>query len=296
MFKKGKKLVKIVLVCLEVMIVTEKLNNILFHPSKLMQYRKTNFFLVLLYLLALSAFAIIVPIIDIVKTPELTIADKDRIEATVNFNFDLATDLPDCSLNNGKFSCLNEDSSKQEIGTILGLIKIVSDVDGNFRGSSQFYYIKFTENYLKLEDQFGVGNIISYSDLPSKWQSFDFTEIKNSPDPSDELYLLFIGGLNQLIVKLTPVILLFSIMISFVRKLLEILFYSFFFYLLYRRYKFKYLELFKLTVFAHTFPITIIVILNLLRVDLYNTYILTMLTFIYVYIAISHSIPRENAI
>ena len=72
------------------------------------------------------------------------------------------------------------------------------------------------------------------------------------------------NGYNQLIYKLIPYIVFGNIIVVFIIKTMEILFYTLLFALLYRRFQFTFGQLFKLTVFAQTLPITISVILNLL--------------------------------
>ncbi|QVK18823.1 DUF1189 family protein [Mycoplasmatota bacterium] len=274
--------------------MTEKLNKILFHPSTLNQFKHTHLLKVLLYLLILSLFSIIVPIIDRIKSPELTIADKSQVEILYGFNFDNAKDLPDCSLNNGTYTCEDEASETKEIGVVLNLFNIVSDVDDTMGHSNYYYTVKLTEKNIKIKDRFGTEVIINYKDTPSKWQSFDFKEIKASNNPSDSLFLLFIRGFNQILVKLTPIILAINITFSFIIKSLEILLYSLLFYLFYKRFQFKFIELFKITIFAHTLPVTIGVILDLLQFNVVNTFMIPTLTFIYVYIAIYSSLPKNK--
>lgn len=291
MFKNTEKLVKIVIVCFEVKLMFEKLNDILFHPSRLSQFKNTKFYKVFFYLIFLSLFSITVLIIDTVKNPEITIADKDIIEQSFNINFNVANNLPDCSLRDNTYSCIDEQSSNKEILTILGMVYLISDVNDKV---TRFNTIKLTEN--KVVINMGIGNryTISYDKLPKGWQEFDFTEIKNASNPQDEFYKLFMIGYNELVYKLIPFMVLSNIIISFIIKTLEILFYALLFTLLYRRFNFKFGELFKLTVFAQTLPITISVILDLLNVKMSTVFLSTFLTFIYVYFAVVHSIPSNR--
>jgi hypothetical protein len=274
--------------------MTEKLNNILFHPSRIGQYKNVNIFKVLLYLFILSIFSIIITVIDIVSNPELTIAHKNQVETYTGFDFDIASDLPSCSLKDKVYTCAEGATEPQELGTVFNMIKVVSDVNDEMQSSGYFYYLKFTKNQIIFKDRIGAHYRIPYEDLPSKWQNFDFEAIKNSSHPSDELFKLFIGGYNQVIRKFTPYILIINILVTFVLKLLELLFFSIFFYLLYRRFNFKYLQLFKITVFAQTLPITLVVIFNLLGINVFVSFFATLLTFIYVYLAVIHNIPRSR--
>lgn len=274
--------------------MTEKLNNILFHPSTLIEYKHTHLLKVLLYLLVLSSFSILVPIIDTIKNPELNLVDKANVEALTNFDFDLATELPNCALINNTYTCTDEASKTKEIGVVLNMIRIVSDVDDSMTNSNYYYTIKLTEKSVKIEDRFGATSTINYQKLPSKWQSFDFEEIKLSNNPSDSFYLLFIRGFNQIFVKLTPFRLAFNISLTFIIKILEVLLYSFLFYLFYKRFQFKFLELFKITIFAQTLPITLGVLLDLLQINVFNSIMIPTFTFFYVYIAIFSSIPKDK--
>ncbi len=269
----------------------EKLNNILFHPSTLYEYRKTHLFKVILYLLILSFFSILVPIIDRIKEPELKMNDKEYIEELTGFSFDVSENLPDCRLDDHVYSCTESES--REIGTVLGRFKILSDVEDTERTTDLDYYIKLTEEGIII-DSIGFRTLIPYDKLPSKWQSFDFEEIKTSDNPSDELYRLFIGGFNQILVKFTPIIIAFNVFIIFIVKTLEILLYSLLFYLFYRRFEFKYRELFKITVFAQSLPVVLALIFDLLQFNIFSSFFSTMLTFIYVYIAVMQKIPRDR--
>jgi len=272
----------------------EKLDNILFHPSTLVQYRNTHLLKVLLYLFILSTFSLIVPIIDQISNPELSLADKSSVESFGRMSFNIASDLPNCSLINQEYTCSDEASKSQEIVDVLGIIKIVSDVDDKMVEKDNFHYIKLTNKSVIVKYQYGLHYEYKYDQLPSKWQNFNFESIKSSYNPSDSLYLLFIGGFNQFFVKLTPFIISFYMILAFIVKILEALFYSLFFYLFYKRFQFKYKELFKITIFAQTLAITIGVIFDLLQLNLINSFVMTTLTFIYVYVAVFSSLPKNH--
>lgn len=286
MFKKGQKLVKIVIVCIEVIKVVEKLNNIFFHPSKLARYKNTKLYKVIIYLIFLSIFSYIVSIIDIINNPKISLNDKERFSYYFDIDYD---NLPNCSLKDNVYSCQDEESSKQDIGTFLTLT-IVSDVDDKV---NRFNTIKFTKDYVVIN--IGMERYIKkYDELPKEWQEFDFGEIKNSQYPDDELFKLFIGGFNQIVHIFVPYIIMMIIFVAIVVKTIEILFYSILFYLFFRHFRFKYLQIFKLTVFAQSLPVTLTVILKLLGVNFYFTIITTFLTFLYMYIAMLNSVPKNR--
>ncbi|HEY8364275.1 MAG TPA: DUF1189 family protein, partial [Haloplasmataceae bacterium] len=133
-----------------------------------------------------------------------------------------------------------------------------------------------------------------YDELPKEWRNFDFEGIKDSNLPSENFYILFISGFNQIIKRFIPGIIIFYIIFSFIINLLQTLFFSLLFYLLYRRFSFRFGQLFRISVYAQALPITILVILSLLNINIFNAFIFTFLTFLYVYIAINHSVPQNK--
>ncbi len=274
--------------------MTEKLNNILFHPSTLIKFKNTHFLKVLLYLFLLSIFSMIIPIIDTVQDPTFSLADKPYVEAF--FNFDVAKNLPDCSLQNNEFSCLDEASSQQVIGTAFGVVNIVTDVNDTMKVTNNEYYLKFTENQIKFENKNMTYYSISYKNLPSNWQSFNFNTIKTAIDPSNALYLLFISGFNQIIIHLVPLILTITIFTTFIFKVFEILIYSLIFYLLFRRLQYKFKEIFKITVFAETLAVTMGLILELLGLGSLSSYVAIALIFIYMNVAMAATSNPPNEV
>lgn len=273
--------------------MTNKLADLLFHPKTLIKYRTTNGFKVLLYLLVLTAFFILVPILDFVLSPELDITDKSRFSEIINVDFNVAKDLPDCALHDGVYTCRNEEAKKQEIFTMLGFIKVVSDEDNKYTNNG-LYLIKLTKNRVYIVNQLGFAVGVEYGDLPKSWQEFDFTAIKNSTYPSDSLYYLVVGGLNEVIKQYLPLIIIGNILVNYVIHILEMLILTAFMYLIYSRFSYRYGEIFKIAVFARTLPITISVILNLLSIYSINSFIVTILTFFYVHQAVMKNIPQDR--
>lgn len=276
--------------------MTEKLNNILFHPSTLIEYRKTHLLKVLLYLLILSIFSLVVPIIETISNPEFNLSDKALVESVSGFDFEKANSLPNCELSNETFTCSDDVSKQQEIGSVFRFFIITTDLDDSLEIDNNQYYIKLTEKSVKIVDKNGEYMVIPYNELPTKWQQFNFEEIKNANNPTEELYYLFVGGFNQLLKPLVPVIIGFNILITFIFSILETLFFAVLFFVFYRRFNVKFKEIFKIAVFAQTLPITIGVIFDLLRINNFSSFIMTTLTFIYIYIAIlaSAAVPKDK--
>ncbi len=273
--------------------MTEKLNNILFHPSTLIEYRKTHLLKVLLYLLILTIFSLVVPIIETISSPELTLSDKEIVESMSGFDFDNANKLPNCSLSNKTLACKDDGSKQQEIGAGRMFV-ITTDLDDSLKIDSNLFYLKLTEKGVKIVDRNIVYIEYTYDELPTKWQQFNFETIKNASNPEEEFYYLFTGGLNQLMKPLVPVILGINILITFVISILETLFYALLFFMFYRRFNLRFKEIFKIAVFAQTFAITIGVILDLLRINSFSSFLITTITFIYIYIAILASVTAHK--
>lgn len=273
--------------------MTNKIAELLFHPKTLSKYRYTRTYKVFLYLLVLTIFFILVPILDFVISPELDITDKRRFSQMLNIDFDVAKDLPNCALDDYIYTCIDEESKQQEILTILDIFKVVSDEDNKYTKNG-LYLIKLTKERVYVVNQLGFTISVEYDDLPKSWQSFDFTEIKNSTYPSDSLYYLVVGGINEIIKQYLPLIIISNILMNYVIHILELLFLTAFLYLVYSRFQYKYFELFKIAVFGRTLPITISVILNLLHIYTINSLIITFLTFLYVHLAVMKNIPLDR--
>lgn len=271
----------------------EKLDNLLFHPSTLINYRYTKLYKVIFVLLLISIFSIIVPLIDTVKSPGITISDKDDISEVFAFDFSIAKTLPDCQIENSQFSC-DESGNQQVFGKALRFFTLVTDENDDMDLTSSGYYIKFTKDNLKIVDKNMTYYAISYHKLPDEWHNIDFKEIKNSNNPEDELYLTFLGGFNKIAKLLLPLDITIQIIVAFIFKIIEILFFSSLFYLIYKRLNFKFKEIFKITVFAQIFAVTIGVIFELLNWGYFSSFLVTTLTFIYVYKALYSNVSLDK--
>jgi Protein of unknown function (DUF1189) len=272
------------------MMMVDKINDLLFHPSTLIKFRKVNIFKTIGFLFILGFISILVTLIDFAKFEGYSIGDQTYVEKMLDIDFSVVTTLPDCQLENKVLSCENEDEVYQ-LGKGMQFFHFVIDVNNNLEINDSNRYIIFTKNTIKFGDRYGKFDL-GYDILPSAWQQFDLGEIKESDNPEKALFQLFIDGYNEIYKQTVPLVIVLLIIISYVMMIVQTLFYSLLFFLLYRKYGYKFREVFKITTFAQTFPIILGLILTL--VGMGSSFLVTMLTFLYVYFALIGNINREQ--
>ncbi|MDF2699378.1 MAG: hypothetical protein K0Q49_934 [Haloplasmataceae bacterium] len=274
--------------------MTEKIGEILFHPSTLIKYKDTHFFKVLLYLLILTLLTSIVPIIETLKFTGYTYANKTMIEEIYSIDFSDINNVPSCKVENNKLYCVNT-SEIHELGSIYDMFTVVIDVEGKMKANENKFYIRLTENNIKISDKKMNYIIIGYDELPTSWQSFDLEAIKKAQNPEEEYFNLVVGGINELKKDFIGYEIFTKIIVMFILLLLEILFYSILFYLLIGRKMYKFKEVFKVSVFAYTLPVVIGLFFSLLNMQVLNSTLLAIITIIYMHIALmSNQIHKDD--
>lgn len=273
--------------------MTEKISNILFHPSKLIEYRNIKLYKALLYLFILALLSVLVPIIDITTFSGFVLGDKSSIESEYKVEFSVINDLPDCILDNGEFTCNTDEYVEvEEIILFYSDYKVIFDANDN-------YIIKDDNNYIILKkSNILIGNQyfkypVFYRYLPKVWQSFDTSEMKNAENPETTFYNFIITGVNEINNLLIPFRVTVYIIFAYLEMIFQVLFYSLLFYIFYRRFNYKFSEFFKVTIFASTLATVLGLIFNLLAVGYDNLILLSTITFIYIYIAFVHNLTKK---
>jgi Protein of unknown function (DUF1189) len=272
--------------------MVDKISNILFHPKSLIQFSKTHLLKALLYIFLLGFFSSLVSMIDLVKFEGYHRSQQQEIENITGFDFSVAKDLPDCVLANNELSCDNN-NQMTNIGTAFGMVNIMIDPNNKYIVSDNDYYLILTKDAFKLRTRF-ASMAFTYDSLPEEWQSFNFTEIKQSKYPEDALLDWFLGGFNPLVKQYIPYAIVIVFLIGFFTVLFEILFISLMFKLFFRGFGYKYREIFKVAVFAQTFPILLGMIFQLLGVQFGYSTLVTVLGFMYIYQALKPKTIQKN--
>lgn len=269
----------------------DRINDLLFHPSTLKKFKDIHLFKAFLYLIIIAIFSSLVTFIDLVTFDGFTIHDQKEIERILDIDFKVVNQLPDCKVENNTLSCENPDEVTN-LGTGVYDIVFIVDQNENFKMDGAQFYVILTENNIRVANRFSSIRY-SYNELPSEWQSFDFTEIKNSNDPQAALVDEFVGGFNKLFMPFIPLIMIFEFFGSYFMVLLQTIFYSFIIYLFYRRFPVRFKEIFKITIFAQTFPVILSLIFTLLGITNILTMIPTALTLIYVHKALFSGLTKK---
>lgn len=266
--------------------MTEYLADLLFRPRKLNRYKTVNIFKVFLVIAVLGLISVVPSIIDTIQFMGLGESDRHIIEQIYNVNFsNIAETLPDCVVDNEQLICdnLEEAVSIGSFSTIMGRFTVVVDPTGEYRPTDTQTYLVLGEQGIYYTTMFGRF-IIPFGSLPSKWQHVNFTTIREADYPGTALYDYFIGGLNEVLIQLKPIIIVMTIIWHIIGTLVWTLFLSFLFFLFFRQFRFG--SVFRICAYAQILPTIILLMLNLANLT-WLSFIVMILTMVYMYLALN---------